>query len=285
MALEDPIRTYYDVSGEREWERLVQPDDGAIERALHERALRTYLPPIVDPTDPPWVLDVGGGPGRWTFWLVEHGYAASLVELSPKLVALARRRMAEFPFAVQNRIERLSTGDARDLSRFPDACFDAALSLGPFYHLQSAEDRDRAASELRRVLKPGGVCFAAVMPRHLRLLAAALDPGETRPLPELAAEILDHGRFDDPRPGRFTGAHLVDPADVAPFFARHGFETLRLMASQGPLATLQADVAALAERDPARHRDLLEYAWRVAGDPSILGLAGHLLYIGTAVTG
>ena len=46
-------------------------------------------------------------------------------------------------------------------------------------------------------------------------------------------------------------------------------------------ATAQAGAtAALAKRDPKGHRLLLDLAYERADDPSILGLAGHLLYIG-----
>lgn len=110
MALEDPIRTYYDVSGEREWDRLPRPDDGAIERTLHERAFREFLPPIVDPTDPPAVL-VRGDDGSVAFRLAARGYRVTLFAPTREARDAARRALVELPFAVQNRIDRIALGE------------------------------------------------------------------------------------------------------------------------------------------------------------------------------
>ena len=51
-------------------------------------------------------------------------------------------------------------GDARALE-FEDASADAALLLGPLYHLTERADRLAALREARRVLRPGGNLFAA----------------------------------------------------------------------------------------------------------------------------
>ncbi len=51
------------------------------------------------------------------------------------------------------------------------------------------------------------------------------------------------------------------------------------MASEGILATVQQQVATLAEREPETYRQLLDIAYQNAAGPAILGLAAHLLYI------
>ncbi|WP_306455062.1 class I SAM-dependent methyltransferase [Paenibacillus dakarensis] len=55
-----------------------------------------------------------------------------------------------------NQFNGFFTADARDLSQFPDNQFDAALMLGPLYHLQTEADRNKAASEKIRVQKEKG---------------------------------------------------------------------------------------------------------------------------------
>ncbi|MGW2492323.1 hypothetical protein ACWCV9_34655 [Streptomyces sp. NPDC001606] len=90
---------------------------------------------------------------------------------------------------------------------------------------------------------------------------------------------MNEGRYDDPRPGRFTGGYLTRPDDVAALFEDHGFRVLRLLASQGILAWAQPEVAALAQRDPDAYQRLLNVAYRTASDPSIHGMSGHLLVV------
>jgi SAM-dependent methyltransferase len=274
----EAVRAYYAGFAEQEWQRLERPDDGAVEFALHTRFLSRWLPPV--PPGSPHasrVLDLGGGPGRYAIWLARQGYHVVLGDLSPGLLAVARERIAAA--AVGGFVEDILELDATDLSSLPDASFDAVLALGPFYHLPAAEDRDRAAREIQRVLRPHGILFAAVMPRYARLLATVLEQGAAA-FPETVRRLLEEGRYDDERPARFTGAYLFRPEEIDPFFTRHGFSTLALLASQGLLGLVQADVAALRRRDPRAYELLLDVAEATAGDPSILGLAVHVLYVG-----
>lgn len=270
----NPVQNFYDTFAEREWARLDRPDDGVIERELHRRAFLEFLPPA-----PCRILDIGGGPGRWTLWLAEQGYQVTLADLSPRLIEIAQTYIAEAPESVQANIEAVRVADARDLSAFASESFDAMLSLGPFYHLTDTKDREAAAQEVARVLRSGGRLFAAVMPRLFFLLAVAFERERTGSFASVADAILKEGVYHDTRPGRFSGAYLFHPQEVAPFFERFGFQTMRLIASQGMLATVQTEVAALAQNDPEAYAQLLDIAYENAADPSILGLAAHLLYI------
>ena len=76
-------------------------------------------------------------------------------------------------------------GDARKLA-FPDRSADAVLLLGPLYHLTERADRLAALREARRVLRPGGVVFAAAISRFASLLDGLardlLDDPDFRPI-------------------------------------------------------------------------------------------------------
>ncbi|MFE6775638.1 class I SAM-dependent methyltransferase [Streptomyces sp. NPDC057702] len=268
------VRDYYEQSAEREVERLARPADGAVEREVHARALAEHLPPA-----PARVLDDGGGPGTWTLWLAERGYRVTLADLSPALLDLARERLARAPRQHAENVAAVVEADARDLSAFPDGHFDALLCLGPLYHLPHSGDRRRALREARRVLRPGGVLFASVMPPYPRLLSTVLEHGSAAFTSGAVGRVLDEGRYDDPRPGRFTGGYLIRPEDVPPLFEEHGFRVRRLLASQGFLARAQPEAAALAQRDPGAYQRLLDLAYATADDPAIHGMAGHLLVI------
>lgn len=255
-------------------ERLSRPADGAIERELHVRALEEFLP-----APPARILDNGGGPGAWTLWLAQHGYRVVLTDLSPALLDIARSHTVTALHCHAANVEAIQQADARDLSAFQDSSFDAMLCLGPFYHLTTDIDRQQAAREAHRVLRPGGLLAATVMPRYMRLVTAVLEHGSSAFTTGAAERILREGRYNDPRPGRFTGGYLTQPENVVPFFERQGFLVRQVIASQGILAWAQTEVAALAERDPAAYQRLLDLAYTTAGDPSIHGMAGHLLVI------
>lgn len=263
-----PVRAYYEARGESEWHRLENPYEGAIERELHRRAFEELLPPGGR------VLDLGGGPGRWTIWLAGRGHRVVLADVSPRMLEIARRQLAEAGVEAEAVLEV----DARDLGRFAAGEFDAVLALGPFYHLVAAADRELAARQAHRVLRPGGLLLATVMTRYSWLLGVLLESGSRR-LPDVR-RLLDDGVYRNDEAGRFTEAYLYRPADVVPFFEASGFGTVRAMASQSFLYLVQEQVAELHERDAAAYQALLDIAYAAAADPSILGVSGHILYAG-----
>jgi len=262
-----PVRRYYRERGESELHRLDNPYEGVVERELHRRAFEDLVPPGAR------VLDLGGGPGHWTAWLIERGHRVVLADLSPEMLAIARRELARRGLAA----EAIEEVDARDLSRFPDGGFDVVLALGPFYHLVDAADREVARAESHRVLAPGGLLLATVMTRHGWLLSTVLAG-----VPSAAGmeRLVVDGVYRSKAPGPLTEAYLFRADEVEPFFEAGGFESRRLMASQGFLNQVQEEVAELRQRDPAAYDELLEVAYRSASDRSILGLSGHLLYAG-----
>jgi SAM-dependent methyltransferase len=265
------VRGYYEARGESEWHRLALPFDGAIEWELHRRTFERHLPAGSR------VLDLGGGPGRWTIWLAGRGHRVVLADLSPGLLEIARREIAAA--GLGERVEAILEVDARDLSRWPAESFDAVLALGPFYHLVDAEDRRLAARECRRVLRPAGRLFATVMPRYAAVVQLLLHGSEGI---AAARAALAAGVYRPHDPDALTEAYLFRSEDVRPFFEACGFRTELLVASQGFLAPVQEEAAELRERDEAAYAALLDLAAETAGDPSILGMSGHLLYVGSA---
>jgi len=99
------------------------------------------------------VVDLGCGSGVFTDALRRRGYRCTCVDLSPKLVAIARQKYPEIEF-----IE----GDVEGLP-FPEASFDAVLLSGLVHHLP---DASRCAAEVFRILRPGGT-FVAFDPNRL----------------------------------------------------------------------------------------------------------------------
>lgn len=100
------------------------------------------------------VYDIGGGIGKYSEWLAEKGHAVTLIELAPTAVDYAKAHMnSEYTYVAE-------VGDARKINK-PDESADVVLLMGPLYHLQNKSDREKALSEVYRVLKKGGILIAA----------------------------------------------------------------------------------------------------------------------------
>lgn len=101
------------------------------------------------------ILDIGCGIGR-----LEHALGAMAgsivgIDISPRMIAIARRRCA----GVANVEFRLTSG--MDLGDFADQSFDDVLALDSFPYLVLAGVAERHFGEIARVLRPGGM--AAVL--------------------------------------------------------------------------------------------------------------------------
>ena len=261
------VERYYDEQVQYEWERL---ERHRTELAVTLRALDDYLP-----RPPAAILDVGGGPGRYAVALAERGYAVTLVDLSARMLAFAEDRARALEVELAGSVR----ANAVNLAAFVDASFDAVLLMGPLYHLLGQDERDLALREARRVLKPGGVIFAAFITRY----ASIRDVAKHRPHLLVAnreryEHVLSTGLFIGPgEVHAFTDAYLAHPAEVRPWLEAAGFETLDLIAAEGIVDGIGEGVNALSGDAWEAWVDL---NYRLGRDPSVHGAASHLLYVG-----
>lgn len=147
------------------------------------------------------IADIGGGAGYYAFWLQEKGHEVSLVDLSPKNIELANKYSMHTGILLTGS----EIGDATDLN-FGEEQFDLVLLLGPLYHLTNKEERVKALSEAKRILKPGGMLLAAVISRY-----ASLFDGFKRDL--INDDLFEKLLIDDLK----TGIHLNETENLEYF--------------------------------------------------------------------
>jgi SAM-dependent methyltransferase len=125
--------------------------DGQIStyKKLVLRRLRERQWAMLGPLAGKRVLDVGCGVGRETVELAQRGARVMAADLSPALVATARRRADDA--GVADRIE-FKVGAAEDLVPEGER-FDVVIGNGVLHHLDIATFK----SSLLRLLKPDGV--------------------------------------------------------------------------------------------------------------------------------
>lgn len=264
------IIEYYEAFDE--WGRLNREP---LEFTVNWYYISKYLPPSGH------VLDNGAGPGKYAMELAKQGYRVTLSDLTPRFVSVAEEQAVRLQ--LESQFDGFHVLNAADLHLFSDEVFDASLMLGPLYHLQAEADRSKAADELYRVTKSGGVVFVAFQTRTRMLLNSLLHPGHWKPNHTMdnLEQFWATGRFNHEDKGRFTGAYYFDTAAIEPFMKEHGFEKVSLIGSTSVGALLRPEqVDYWRDQGDEAYRKYIELMISTAEDPALLGVSSHLLYIG-----
>ena len=114
------------------------------------------------------ILSVGAGHEEVLFWLANQAGKVVATDIygegdfghreAEKTMLTHATAFAPYPYR-EDRLEVVRM-DARALE-FPDASFDAVFTLSSIEHFGASTDVARAASEIGRVLRPGGHAFVA----------------------------------------------------------------------------------------------------------------------------
>lgn len=270
---EQAVQRFYDRNSAQEWARL---NRHPVEFALTQKFILAHAPAA-----PAAVLDLGGGPGRYALWLAALGYSVTLLDLSKSNLEVAAEQAAESGYHLDATIH----GTATRLDKVVDEQFDVVLLLGPLYHLREREDRVRAIEEAKRVLKSGGILFAAFLNRYgLVRYLARYEPETILVNQDLIHSVLTCG---DPRSDRYATSfsnfsYWSEPGEIEPLMSECGFDGVEMMSAEGALAFIEEKVQAL---DPQKRQAWIELNYKISTDPELRGSSIHLVYAGRPLRG
>ncbi len=128
------------------------------------------------------VLEVGSGTGRILIPTARAGIEITGLDLSPDMLAVCRRHLAEEPEEVRSRI-RLVEADMRAFG-LPQTFRLATLPFRPFQHLLTVEDQLACLACIHRLLGAGGRLILDIFNPWLESLAKQNFGEETAEEPE-----------------------------------------------------------------------------------------------------
>ncbi len=241
---------------------------GVIERLRTQEVVQRHLP-----TGTSRILDIGGATGVYAKWLADQGHHVVLYDIVSSHVAAARTLRPS-----RGSIEA-HIGDARDLP-VETGAFNAALLLGPLYHLTARQDRLLALQEARRAVEPGGLIFVAAISRF-----ASLSDGLARhrifddAFARMVERDLEDGqhRNDDEVSDAFTTAYFHHPDDLRTEIADTDLDLVELVGLEGMAASVPDLADQVAQDD--KLEQLLWAARQIESEPTMLGVSGHLLAV------
>lgn len=270
--------TYYARGFER---NRLRTDIGLIEFERTKEILLENLPEA-----PAVIYDIGGGYGEYSWWLASLGYEVHLFDLSEKNIEMSRELGLEYPDC---KLASAEVCDALSVVR-ADKSADAVLLMGPLYHITDFSERIAAVKESRRLLKDGGVLFAAALTPYSVLLHNITvynplgdNPNKTLEDPDfmkmVEREIKD-GNHINPDNTVYSGigsAHLHTAKALKEELYCGGFESATVHGIMGG-AWLAKNINELWKNEVSRNA-LMCTVRLLDTCEEVIGLSGHLLAV------
>ena len=221
------------------------------------------------------VAEIGVGVGHYSEHLAARGCRIHLIDVSRRLLDAAVARLEQNGLGAQALGADLLS--ATDLAAFTAGSFDAVLLLGPLYHLRELAERQRAVAEAVRILKSGGLLYAAGinrLPYFRDLLREA--PHKAAERREFHEQFLRDGNVDPDHAPPLGFGHLSTVAEFRELFADH-FEQILLMGVESFTAAWQSKLRDLAPDQVEAWIGLVE---QTGATPEGLGASDHFLFVG-----
>ena len=258
------IRDFYDSQVEFEWNRIAGRPEFLLTCRMFDRYIKAGDK----------VLDIGGGPGRYSCYLSGKGCEVTLFDLSPENVKFAKEKAAE-----QNLPLKAVCGDARMADKIinENDKFDHVLLMGPMYHLLEESDRITAVNAALNLLKPGGLIYISFISMNGGLVFLS------RECPELII-LPDEERFITPLVAggnyagkAFTQAFFINQNEILPFMSQFCLEKLHVFGQESILAPNERNIMGQSPEVVAFWLDLAEKMWE---KEEYLSWSEHLMYVG-----
>jgi ubiquinone/menaquinone biosynthesis C-methylase UbiE len=262
------VQRFYDTHADEEWRRLDLP----LPRIEFESTLRLidkYFPKRGN------VADIGSGPGRYSLELARRGFKVSLADLSAGLLARARTEFADARLEAADFVE----ADARNLTVFSDTSFDAALVLGPLYHILDGHGRARVLSELRRILKPGAVAIVAYLNSWGLLRTGIADFPRWYRDADTLRSLLDAHSYSEAQLSRFTEAYWSTPPVARREVEAAGLEIVSYAGAEGFCGGMWPMIKELALRDPEAYENVVHFAAETSELAQYRDATDHLHFV------
>lgn len=257
------IKDFYDQFVEGEWKRL---SGFSFEFEITKAKMKEYIKPNTS------ILDIGGGPGRYSLHFASLGHEVTLVDLSTGNVEFAKREASNCNLEI-----KAYQADARNLSCLPLTTYDYIFIMGPLYHLGSLEDRQQVINEAKKHLKPGGLMFVSFIQLFAGLNYFLSECPQDITL-ETELDYFDVIKEDKSWYGNaFTKAYFIHINEIIPLMASCGLEKVTMFGQEGIVAS---NLVAITNLDEVTRKRWFEISMDLCEKIEYMSHSSHIMYIG-----
>jgi S-adenosylmethionine-dependent methyltransferase len=254
-----------------EWSRLDTPE-GKLEFLILTDILGKYI------KSNSTILDLGGGPGRYSIFLSKMNNKIFLADISPKLIDTAKHKIKQ-----ANVDKKISCDviNALDLSKYNNEQFDYILLFGPLYHLKDNDEREKCISEVRRVLKINGTVFSIYIPKITgaagimeRMFYAPDQVNITNFI-----ETFKSGEFSNNSINGFQEGFFTESNTIEELFVKKNFRIIENRSIRSIGYRNEKNIIKLLVNDKYLFNKIIELINQYSNNKSIIDTSGHALLV------
>jgi ubiquinone/menaquinone biosynthesis C-methylase UbiE len=232
---------------------------------FHDELTWRWIKPYLPRDATAHCADLGCGTGKWGVRLLKSGFATTFLDHAAAMVEQTRAKLEEM--GPRARRATLVVGDIVDMPQLAPETFELVLAMGD--PLSICSDPRRAAREMHRITRPGGVVIATA-DNKLAALDHFVERANLDELEEFVRTSRTHWLTADERE-QFE-LKTFTPTTLRKLFESAGFEVLQLTGKT--VVPVRQNKVLFAKPDAVERLLRLEEA--LAKDPSSAARAGHL---------
>lgn len=230
-----------------------------------------YLEPYVPTSPNSLVLDAGGGTGRWAIPIAKKGCRVILLDISEKMLNIARQRVEAEGLTDSIKIQK---SDMRRLD-YPDDTFDLVLSEHTLFLF---DQPDQMVSELVRVSKRGAHIILSAQNRLVQALAHLPDDPTANPeILQKAYKVLHRKQYSMLSEDPPIKIHTLTPDEFRDLLERNHL-TVKKMVCKGATMPLRFSQQFMMKTDVPDETvaEILQLELALSEQPDTIALGGHI---------
>lgn len=217
------------------------------------------------------LADIGCGTGAYCFDLAEKVESVVAIDLIERHISQVNQQIVER----KTKNLKAYVASATEMKQLETGSFDIAICLGPLYHLQNSDERQKCIHECYRVLKWKGTLFISYINKQATVSYFAKNQKYFSQ--ELVKALEDNNynaftSFDD----FLSISYCTDPKSMEAEVAQSGFMIEKNIAAEGISYFISEQLEAM---DESQWNAYVDYHLKHCEDETTFGMSSHGLLI------